>query len=154
MARIKQKAQKPVTAKPKMAIAAEGKALRAPLQRPKFLQRVKHRSRPLRRFKLSDMALQKMRKYRTKSLLLPETAFMRLARDIAHEALRERLSFTNRALEGLQASCEQFTISYFTVLRLCADHAMRKTILLEDSNLVKGLMGVTTPTHPICEKPE
>lgn len=72
------------------------------------------------------------------SFSIPKTNFQRVVRDIAMDCIPD-CKFTSEALYALQTSCEDFLIGFFSDAHICAMHAKRKTLMLQDMNLVKRL---------------
>ncbi|UKZ87311.1 uncharacterized protein TrAFT101_003119 [Trichoderma asperellum] len=76
----------------------------------------------------------------------PEGGFQRIVHDIPDE-IKPGIRFQSRAFAVLQEAIKSFATTYFTTMRLNANHANRVTIWLEDNNLVDMLRSGTHPTH-------
>ncbi|GFP54966.1 histone H3.4 [Trichoderma asperellum] len=88
---------------------------------------------------------------KTVRLRSPEGGFQRIVHDIADE-IKPGIRFQSRAFAALQEALKSFTTSYFTAMRLNANYANRVTIRLEDSNLVKDMLRIWYPSHPLAKK--
>ncbi|KAL6898918.1 hypothetical protein GGI43DRAFT_428064 [Trichoderma evansii] len=82
---------------------------------------------------------------------LSERVFRQIIHDIAKE-IKPGIRFQPSAFAPLQEAVESFAVSYFSSMKICANHAMRVTILLEDSKLVKSMLGIQYPSHSLAKK--
>ena len=85
-------------------------------------------------FHLGTVALREIRRYqKSTDLLIRKLPFQRLVREIAEErgSLRDGsayLRFQSTALGALQEAAEDYLVSLFEDVNLCAIHAKRVTI--------------------------
>lgn len=93
------------------------------------------------RYRPGTVALRQIRKYQKSSdLLLPKLSFQRLVREIT-QSMRGDIRFQSQALLALQEATEYFLTSIFEDTNLCALHAKRCTISVEDMRLANKIRG-------------
>lgn len=99
------------------------------------LPRKTHRYRP------GTVALREIRKYqKSTELLIKRQPFQRLVREISTH-YKADLRFQSTALEALQQAAEFYMIGVFEDTNLCALHAKRSTITVEDMRLANRIRG-------------
>lgn len=72
---------------------------------------------------------------------IPKVTFQKLVRDISLNYIPD-CKFQTEALFALQTACEEFLVGLFHDSNLCSMHAKRKTLMIQDVNLVKKLRGM------------
>jgi len=132
MARTKQTAKKQTGGKAPWKQLATKKAARKPgTGTPKK----PHRYRP------GTVALREIRKYqKSTDLLIRKLPFQRLVREIAQD-FKNDLRFTSTAILALQEASEAMLVQLFENTQLCAIHAKRVTIRIQDMQLARRIAG-------------
>ena len=87
------------------------------------------------------MALREIKRYqKTTELLLPKAPFQKLVRDIAF-GVRSDTKFASGAIAALQEATEAHIVGLFEDTNLCAIHAKRSTIMVQDMLLARRIRG-------------
>lgn len=85
------------------------------------------------------VAFREIKMYRNSSeFLIGKLPFQRLVREIARH-LRNDLRFESAALGALQEASEMFVLGFMEDANLCAKHAKRVTLRVDDIKIVKRL---------------
>jgi histone H3 len=93
------------------------------------------------RFKPGTVALREIRKYqKSTELLIKKLPFQRLVREIAQEYKTE-VRWMHGALEAIQEGTEAYMVALFEDTNLCAIHAKRVTIMIQDLILARKVRG-------------
>ena len=97
------------------------------------------------RFRPGTVALREIRKYqKSTDLVLRKASFQRLVREVTQD-IRSEVRFQSTALLALQEAAEMYLVGLFEDTNLCALHAKRSTIKVEDfklSNKIRGPLRV------------
>ena len=102
-----------------------------------------------RRYRPGTVALREIRKYQgSTDLLIRKAPFQRLVREIAQD-LAERHDnknwkdprFQSTAILALQEAGESYLVGLFEDANLCAIHAKRVTLMIQDIQLARRLRG-------------
>jgi len=87
------------------------------------------------------IALREIRKLqKSTELLISKQTFQTLVREVAQD-FKPDARFQSAAIEAVQEGCEAFLVELFKDTLLCAVHAKRITIKLEDIQLVRRIRG-------------
>jgi histone H3 len=93
------------------------------------------------RYRPGTVALRQIRKYQKNTdLLIRKLPFQRLVRQIAQD-FRPDLRFQSTALLAIQEASEAYLTGLFDDTNLCAIHAKRMTIQVNDMQLARRLRG-------------
>jgi len=94
-----------------------------------------------RRYRPGTVALREIRKYqKSTNLLLRKLPFQRLVRELAQE-YKSDIRFTSLAMHALQCVSEEYLVTLFEDVNLCAIHAKRVTIMPKDLQLARRIRG-------------
>lgn len=93
------------------------------------------------RYRPGTVALREIRRYQKSSeLLIKKQPFQRLVREIA-QYIKSDIRFQSQALLALQEAGEYYLTGLFEDTNLCALHAKRSTITVEDMRLASRIRG-------------
>lgn len=93
------------------------------------------------RYRPGTVALREIRRYqKSTELLIKRQPFQRLVREIATN-YKSDLRFQSSAIMALQEAAEIYMIQVFEDTNLCALHAKRSTITVEDLHLAMRVRG-------------
>ena len=96
-----------------------------------------------KRFRPGTVALREIRKFqKSTDLMIRKLPFQRLVREIAGD-FKEDLRFQSTAIAALQESSEAYLVALFEDTNLCAIHAKRVTIQINDMRLARRIRGDT-----------
>ncbi len=106
----------------------------------------KHGIKRPHRFHPGTVALREIRRYqKSVDALVPRLPFQRLVREIAQQQhYQEGLRFQVSAMEALQEASETFLVTLFEDTNLCAIHAKRQTVMVQDMRLAQRIRGDRT----------
>ena len=94
-----------------------------------------------RRYRPGTVALREIRKYqKSTELLIRKLPFQRLVREIAQN-FQTQLRFQSTAILALQEAAEAYLVGLFQDTNLCALHAKRATIQVQDMQLARRIRG-------------
>ncbi|KAJ8772101.1 hypothetical protein K2173_027278 [Erythroxylum novogranatense] len=133
MARTKQTARKSTGGKaPRKQLAHKAAKMRAT---PPHIPKKPHRFRP------GTVALREIRKFqKSTELLIRKIPFQKLVRQIAND-FKIGLRFQSHAILALQEAAEAYIVGLLEDTNLCAIHAKRVTIKVDDIQLALSLRG-------------
>ena len=95
------------------------------------------------RYRPGTVALREIRRYqKTTNLLLRNTPFDRLVREVAQD-FKSDLNFACHAAHAMQESTEAYFTKLYEDANLCAIHSKRVTIFPKDMQLVRRIRGET-----------
>mmetsp|Transcript_15118 Transcript_15118/g.60734 ORF Transcript_15118/g.60734 Transcript_15118/m.60734 type:complete len:121 (-) Transcript_15118:654-1016(-) len=95
------------------------------------------------RLRPSDRAIKEIRFYqRSTELLLRKLPFARLVREIQVGFMSKEFRWQASAITALQEAAEAHLVHLFEDSNLCAIHAKRVTIMVQDMQLARRIRGV------------
>ncbi|KAF8355174.1 hypothetical protein PRIPAC_96797 [Pristionchus pacificus] len=93
------------------------------------------------RYRPGEVALRDIRRYQKSTvLLIRKLPFQRLVREIAQD-FNTDLRFQSSAVMALQEAAEAYLVGLFEDTNLCAIHAKRVTIMIQDIQLARRIRG-------------
>ena len=98
------------------------------------------RNQSCRRFRPGTVALREIRRYqKSTELLISRASFRRLVKEILQEKSHDIVRIQSNALEALQHATENYFVDAIHDANLCAIHAHRQTVMINDVDLVKRI---------------